>query len=255
MTPYTARRCRRVIALSQSTKNDLSRLFGVPEAKIEVIPCGVDPRFRPLNGTLVSRFRHRRRLPEPMILFVGTIERRKNVSLLLEAYAQIQKDVPHALVLAGARGWGADGIFAQAEELGLADVIFAGYVEQEELPLWYNAADLLAYPSLYEGFGLPPLEAMASGTPVLTSNISSLPEVVGDAGILVDPQDADEIARAMLKVLRDKGLQGEMRKRGCEGRRCIGLIGLGSPWGSPFWIPSSSTSPSSSLTMRGTSGS
>jgi glycosyltransferase involved in cell wall biosynthesis len=95
-------------------------------------------------------------------------------------------------------------------------VIFAGYVEQEELPLWYNAADLLAYPSLYEGFGLPPLEAMASGTPVLTSNTSSLPEVVGDAGILIDPQSADEIARAMLKVLRDKGLQEEMRKRGLE---------------------------------------
>ena len=216
MTPYSARRSRRVIALSQSTKSDLSRLFGVPKAKIEVIPCGIDPRFRPLNGNLVSRFRQGRGLPERMILFVGTIEWRKNVSLLLEAYAQINKDVPHALVLAGARGWGADGIFAQAEELGLADVIFAGYVEQEELPLWYNAADLLAYPSLYEGFGLPPLEAMASGTPVLTSNISSLPEVVGDAGILVDPQNAGEIAREMLKVLRDKGLQEEMRKRGLE---------------------------------------
>lgn len=216
MTPYTARRSRRVIALSQSTKNDLSRLFGIPEEKVEVIPCGVDPRFRPLNGNLVSRFRQRRRLPERMILFVGTIERRKNVNLLLEAYAQIKKDIPHALVLAGARGWGAEGVIAQAEEVGLADVIFAGYVEQEELPLWYNAADLLAYPSLYEGFGLPPLEAMASGTPVLTSNISSLPEVVGDAGILVDPQNADEIARAMLKVLRDEGLREEMRERGLE---------------------------------------
>ncbi len=216
ITPYAARRSRRVIALSQSTKNDLSILFGIPEEKIEVIPCGVDPRFRPLNGDLVSRFRQRRGLPAQMILFVGTIEQRKNVSLLLEAYAQIKKDIPHALVLTGAKGWGADGVFAQAERLGLADLIFAGYVEQEELPLWYNAADLLAYPSLYEGFGLPPLEAMASGTPVLTSNTSSLPEVVGDAGVLVDPQNADEIARAMLKVLRDKGLQEEMRKRGIE---------------------------------------
>jgi glycosyltransferase involved in cell wall biosynthesis len=89
-------------------------------------------------------------------------------------------------------------------------------VEQEELPLWYNAADLLAYPSLYEGFGLPPLEAMASGTPVVTSNTSSLPEVVGDAAILVDPRNADEIAKAILKVLQDKGLQEEMRKRGLE---------------------------------------
>lgn len=216
MTPYSARRARRVIALSRSTKSDLSRFFRIPVKKIEVIPCGVNPRFRPLNGNLISRFRQRHRLPERMILFVGTIEQRKNVSLLLEAYAQIKKDIPHALVLAGAKGWGADGILAQAEELGLADVIFAGYVEQEELPLWYNAADLLAYPSLYEGFGLPPLEAMASGTPVLASDTSSLPEVVGDAGILVDPQNADEIARAMLKVLRDKGLQGEMRRRGLE---------------------------------------
>jgi len=216
MTRYSAQRSLRIIALSHSTKNDLSRFFGIPEGKIEVIPHGVDPRFRPLNGNLVSRFRQRRGLPEPMILFLGTIERRKNVGLLLEAYAQIRKYIPHALVLAGAKGWGADEVFAQAEELGLADVIFAGYVEQEELPLWYNAADLLAYPSLYEGFGLPPLEAMASGTPVLTSNTSSLPEVVGDAGILVNPQDADEIARAMLKVLQDEGLQREMRKRGLE---------------------------------------
>lgn len=216
MIPYSARRSRRVIALSQSTKNDLGRLFGIPEEKIEVVPCGVDPRFQPLNENLISQFRQRRRLPERMILFVGTIELRKNVSLLLEAYAQIKKDIPHALVLAGARGWGADGVMARAERLGLADVIFAGYVEQEELPLWYNAADLLAYPSLYEGFGLPPLEAMASGTPVVTSNTSSLPEVVGDAGILVDPRNGDEIANAMLKVLHDKGLQEEMRKRGLE---------------------------------------
>jgi glycosyltransferase involved in cell wall biosynthesis len=216
MTPYSARRSRRVIALSQSTKNDLGRLFGIPEEKIEVVPCGVDPRFQPLRGNLISQFRQRRGLPERMILFVGTIEQRKNVSLLLEAYAQIKKDIPHALVLAGARGWGADGVMARAERLGLADVIFAGYVEQEELPLWYNAADLLAYPSLYEGFGLPPLEAMASGTPVVTSNTSSLPEVVGDAGILVDPRNGDEIASAILKVLHDKGLQEEMRKRGLE---------------------------------------
>ncbi len=215
MTPYSAQRSRRVIALSQSTKNDLKRLLGIPEEKIEVIPCGVDSRFRPLNGNLISQFRQKRTLPERMILFVGTIERRKNVSLLLEAYAQIKRYIPHALVLAGARGWGADGILAQAEKSN-ADVIFAGYVEQEELPLWYNAADLLAYPSLYEGFGLPPLEAMASGTPVLTSITSSLPEVVGDAAILIDPQNADEIARAMLKVLQDKGLQEEMRKRGLE---------------------------------------
>lgn len=216
MTPYSAHRSRRVIALSHNTKGDLSRFFRVSEEKIEVIPCGVDPRFRPLNGDLVSRFRQRRGLPERMILFVGTIEQRKNLSLLLEAYAQIKKDIPHALVLAGARGWGADGVFAQAERLGLADLIFAGYVEQEELPLWYNAADLLAYPSLYEGFGLPPLEAMASGTPVVASNVSSLPEGVGDAGVLVDPQNKEEIAEAMLQVLRDKGLQEEMRKRGLE---------------------------------------
>jgi glycosyltransferase involved in cell wall biosynthesis len=216
MAPYSARSSQRVIALSQSTKSDLTRLLGIPQEKIEVIPCGVDPRFRPLNGTLISQFRQRRGLPERMILFVGTIEQRKNVRLLLEAYAQIKKDIPHALVLAGAKGWGAEGVFAQAERLGLTDLIFAGYVEQEELPLWYNAADLLAYLSLYEGFGLPPLEAMASGTPVVTSNISSLPEVVGDAGVLVDPQDAEVIARAMLKVLRDRGLQEEMRKRGLE---------------------------------------
>lgn len=162
MTPHTARKAEYIIALSENTKRDLVRLFQLPEEKVVVIPCGVDPRFRPLQDpTLLADFRRRRGLPERMILFVGTLEPRKNVGLILEAYLRVKEKIPHWLVVVGAKGWRGEKLLAQAEGL---DVLFPGYVEQEELPLWYNAADLFVYPSLYEGFGLPPLEAM-TGVP------------------------------------------------------------------------------------------
>ena len=210
----SVRRARRVIAVSESTKNDLVQIYGISPAKIDVVHHGVDASFQPLPADQVASFRQQRGLPDRFILFVGTLEPRKNIVRLIEAYARLPKDrLP--LVLVGGKGWFYDEIFAKVEALGLTgDVRFAGFVPAEELPLWYNAADLFVYPSIYEGFGLPPLEAMACGTAVITSTASSLPEVVGEAGQLVDPTDTDALASAMAKMLTNQGLRHEMEAAG-----------------------------------------
>jgi len=156
-------------------------------------------------------------LPERFILFLGTIEPRKNIINLIKAFAKLQTCEPAnlKLVIGGAKGWFYEDVFARVEELGLRDeVLFPGYIPASELPLWYNAAELFVYPSLYEGFGLPPLEAMACGTPVVATNTSSLPEVVGKAGMLVDPLAVEELAEAMRRVLNDETLWQEMRGQG-----------------------------------------
>lgn len=221
-TRYSARKAQRVIAISASTKRDIVKLVGVAESKVDVVLCGVDEDFQPLeNHRVLDDFRRKRHLPEQMILFVGTIEPRKNLITLLRGYALLRKKVQlPPLVIGGAKGWHHQEVFSVAEELGLQeDIIFPGYIPQEELPLWYCAADFFIYPSLYEGFGLPPLEAMACGTPVIISNTSSLPEVVGEAGILVDPENAEQIAEAMQRVLADNDLRAEMRRRGLNRAR------------------------------------
>ena len=218
-TRLSARRARRIIAISESTKRDVVRLLGVPPEKVEVIYCGIDEAFRPLAEDRVAAFRSKHGLPERFILFVGTIEPRKNVTRLIEAFATLRPcDFANLkLVIGGAKGWFYQDVFARVEELGLeGQVMFPGYIPVSELPLWYNAAELFVYPSLYEGFGLPPLEAMACGTPVVTANTSSLPEVVGEAGLTVDPLDVAGLAEAMRRVLGDEALRQEMRKRGLQ---------------------------------------
>lgn len=221
-TEYSARKAQRIIAISASTKRDVVKYLGVAKRKVDVVPCGVDEDFQPLeNQEVLDDFRKERRLPEQIILFVGTIEPRKNLTVLLRGYALLRKKVQlPPLVIAGPKGWHHQEVFSAAEELGLQeDVVFAGYIPQDELPLWYNVADLFVYPSLYEGFGLPPLEAMACGTPVIISNSSSLPEVVGGAGILVNPDSAEEMAEAMQRLLADNSLRAEMRQRGLKRAR------------------------------------
>jgi glycosyltransferase involved in cell wall biosynthesis len=182
-----------------------------------VVYCGVDDIFRPLPPARVDEFRRQRALPEHFILFLGTIEPRKNVQTLIRAYArwrQAETSLPK-LIVAGGKGWYYDRIFAAVESLGLTgDIIFPGYVEQEELPLWYNAADLFVYPSRFEGFGLPVLEAMACGVPVVTTNASSLPEVAGDAALLVAPDDEGQLVEAMRCGLSDQTLRQEIRAKG-----------------------------------------
>ncbi|MCL4534357.1 MAG: glycosyltransferase family 4 protein, partial [Bacteroidetes bacterium] len=162
-------------------------------------------------------FRAERGVPERFILYLGTLEPRKNVERLIEAYARLKRagEIPHKLVLGGARGWLYDRIFARVHELSLEeDVLFTSYIPYHELPLWYNLADIFIYPSLYEGFGLPPLEAMACGTPVVTSSGSSLPEVVGAAAMTVDPLDVSAIASAIARVLNEPSLRERLKAEG-----------------------------------------
>jgi glycosyltransferase involved in cell wall biosynthesis len=217
-TRLSARRARRIVVISESTKRDVVRLLGVSPEKVEVVYCGIDEAFRPLAEDQVAAFRSKRGLPERFILFVGTIEPRKNVTRLIEAFADLRFAICDLrLVIGGAKGWFYEDVFARVEELGLeGEVMFPGYIPVSELPLWYNAAELFVYPSLYEGFGLPPLEAMACGTPVVTANTSSLPEVVGEAGLTVDPLDVEGLAEAMRRVLGDEALRQEMRERGLQ---------------------------------------
>lgn len=212
------RRADHIIAVSESTKRDTVRLLGVPERKISVIYEAADPIFQPMDAHEARRrLAEHYVLPDRFILFVSTIEPRKNVITLLRALRQLKDHyrVPHRLVLAGRKGWLFDDVFATVSELGLEnECIFLGRVPTEHLLYLYNAADVLVHPAFYEGFGLPPLEAMACGTPVVVSNVSALPEVVGDAGLLVDPNDVDGLTVHIWRVLTDEALRANMIKRG-----------------------------------------
>jgi len=229
MMPRFLRVADAVIAVSECTKRDAIRFYGIPEEKITVIYEGVNPRFRPADPEAIAAVRARYSLPEHFILYVGTIEPRKNLAALLEAFHHLLAtcslrpapcDLLPAtcdlrLVIVGKRGWLYEGFFHRLRELGLEDrVIFTGYVPDEDLPAIYSAADLFVFPSLYEGFGLPVLEAMACGTPVVCSDTSSLPEVAGDTALLVDPTDVRALAAAMERALTDEHLRAEIRARG-----------------------------------------
>jgi glycosyltransferase involved in cell wall biosynthesis len=217
-TRIATRQARRVIAVSESTKRELVTLLGAPADKIVAIPNGVEPSFRPLPREEVETFRRAKGLPDRFILCLATLEPRKNLGLLVRAFARMNTD--HALVLAGGKGWLYDAIFAEVRSLGLESrVLFPGFIPFEEQPLWYNAAAALAYPSLYEGFGLPPLESMACGTPVVCANSSSLPEVVGDAGLLVDPRDDAGLAEALGRLTEDAPLRERLREAGLSRAR------------------------------------
>lgn len=219
ITRWSVRRARRVIAISQSTASDIRHLYGVSEEKLAVIPYGLDAIFTPDNArALEPVVRQRYSLPDRFLLFVGTLEPRKNLPRLLEAYALARRhtDLP-PLVLAGAPGWQHQRILTQARGLGIEEqVVFAGYISREHLPGVYAAASALLYPSLYEGFGLPPLEAMGCGTPVLASSTSAMPEVVGDGGVLVDPRDVQQIADGILRIARDEQLRRQVIGQGLE---------------------------------------
>jgi len=214
-TQLSCRRARRVIAISQSTRRDLVKQWGLPAGKIDVAYPGVGVQFRPLPADEVAAFRARRGLPERFILHLGTLQPRKNLVRLVRAYGRLCAHGTDAkLVLVGGRGWFYQEILAEIERLNLQnDVLLPGYAPAEELPLWYNAAALLAYPSLYEGFGLPVVEAMACGTPVVTSNVSSMPEAAGDAALLVNPHDTAALADALHCLLADGGLPAKGREQ------------------------------------------
>jgi len=222
--PLTIRQSAAVLTLSEFSKRDIVRRYGVPEDKVVVAPCAADPSFQPIHDQeRLAGVRARYQTGEGYILCVGNLQPRKNLKTLIDAYVRLRQTdaTRHKLVLVGRQAWLHDDIFAAARASGYADaLVFTGYVPQDDLVALYNAADLFVYPSIFEGFGLPPLEAMACGTPVVTSNTSALPETVGDAALTVDPLDADALARAMARVLSDDAA--------CERLSTLGLRRAGS---------------------------
>jgi len=213
--PYSARKAHHVIAVSEATRRDLIELYHISPAKITVLYHGISPAFRRVEdaGTLAA-IRHKYGLAErPFVLSVGTIQPRKNYRRLIQAFAHLDESL--ALVIAGSKGWHYEDVFGEVSRQGLAErVHFLGFVADADLPALYSAASLFVYPSLYEGFGLPVLEAMTCGTPVVASNQSALPEVVGQAGLLVDPRDVKALAAAMSRLLADKDLHQKLAQAG-----------------------------------------
>lgn len=221
--PIAARRSSFIITDSEHAREEIIADFRVAPERIKAVMLGFNPamleRREPAEAAAV---RLKYGLPESYILYVGTIQPRKNINTLIEAYYRLiqqRKEMPR-LVIVGRKGWLYDKLFARIAELGLVDkVIFTGFVPDEELPYIYDGARLFAYLSFFEGFGLPPLEAMACGIPVVTSNSTSLPEVVGDAGITVPPEDVDKVAAAIVRVLDDAGFATLLGQRGRERAR------------------------------------
>jgi glycosyltransferase involved in cell wall biosynthesis len=218
--PRMMRRLTRVISVSDSTRRDLELFARVDPERIRVIHNGADlKRFAPRDRDAAkSAVASELGLPPAFVLYIARLEHPgKNHVRLLEAFAALKRDtgLPHKLVLVGSRWNGAEVIEAKVGQLGLKDeVIFPGFVSNEMLPALYEAADLFVFPSLFEGFGIPVLEAMASGTPVCASNVSSIPEVVGDAGLLFEPHEPTAIADAMRRLLTDPSLRAELVQRG-----------------------------------------
>jgi len=211
---HACRRAERIITISESGRQDVARRFGVNPERISVVYPGVDPAYRRLPPDEVARFRRAHDLPERFVLHVGTLQPRKNIPLLLEAFAQLlAPDV--ALVLVGGKGWLFADIFAKVTALGLQErVRFAGYVPDEALPWWYNAASLLVFPSRYEGFGLPVVEAMACGTPVVAANSSSIPEAAGEAALFFEPDDVAALREQMALLLQNSAVSDQLRHQG-----------------------------------------
>lgn len=202
-------KCQKIIAVSEATRKDLIKLLKTPEEKIQVIYEGRSEEFKPIKDqkTINTRLKKYGLSYGEFILSVGTLEPRKNLVSLIKAYAQLSMTIKnkYKLVLVGGAGWNNSEIDQKIQDLNLKDkIIKTGYVEQADLPYFYNAAKVFVYPSLYEGFGLPVLEAESCGTPVITSSISSLPEVTGNAAILVKPKEESEIAAALKKVLNSE---------------------------------------------------
>lgn len=219
VVPRSVKRAHHILADSRATKEDLQEIYRVPPEKITVLYSGVEARFRRASDAEQNAVRAKYQLgAEPFILAVGTLQPRKNYVRLIQAFASIcyqPSTISHQLIIVGGKGWLFDAIFAEVERLGLRErVLFPGFVADEDLPALYSAAHVFAYPSLYEGFGLPVLEAFACGTPVLTSTVSSLPEVAGDAALSVPPTDVTALAEALYRLTTDNALRAELIAKG-----------------------------------------
>ena len=221
--PPAARRAAMVLTDSEYSKQDIVRRYRVPPEKITVTHLAADPIFQPLHDEpRLQSMRDRYGTGQRYILCVGNLQPRKNLVSLIDAYVRLrQADVTrHKLVLVGRKAFLYDDVFAAARASGLEqDLVFTDYVPQDDLTALYNAADVFVYPSIFEGFGIPPLEAMACGTPVITSNTSSLPEVVGDAALTIDPFDRDALTQALAAVLTTPDLSARLSVQGLERSR------------------------------------
>lgn len=229
--PASLPRSDHFISVSEFTKREMVQLLGLKEDRISVIPLGVRAVFHPRPARETQAWLAARGLPSAYFLFVGTLEPRKNLNGLLAAYARLpgeyRKRFP--LLIAGGGGWGTQRLdqqirahgLSQDPQAGLGLVQALGYVSDEDLSWLYAGARALVWPTFYEGFGLPPLECMATGTPVITSRAASLPEVVGDAGLLVDPNDVDELAQAMRRIIEEENLAGDLARRGIARSRAF----------------------------------
>lgn len=222
------RRSDRIIAVSASSAADVAQLYGVDRKKIKAIPSAIDQRFRLLdrNDAKLIEVKEKYHLPFKFILYLGTIEPRKNIIGLIRAFERFQRSAEtqgaeelakYKLVIAGSPGWLGEQVFAELGKSAYQEkIIFTGFVSDPDKVCFYNLASLFVYPSFFEGFGFPPLEAMSCGVPVITANGSSLSEICGDAAILIDPDKPEEIARAMREALSDKSLREKLAGRGLE---------------------------------------
>ena len=233
--PKQAAEADKIIAVSESTKEDLIELYGIEPEKIKVIYSGLSSKTTRIVFPQEKIYvRKKYGLPENYILYLGTLEPRKNIISLLKAFEKSKmagalKNSNFKLVIAGAKGWLYDDIFKTAQKFSSRnDIVFTGFIESKDKPVLYEMAKLFVYPSFYEGFGFPPLEAMAQKTPVITSGISSIPEAVSNAAITVNPSNPDELREAMEKVLTDEKLYkqlaeaGKKRAQEFDWRKCAG---------------------------------
>jgi len=213
VVPWSINRASHILADSQATKDDLIHIWRISADKITVLYSGVNETFQPVTEkTRLTAVRRKYNLGDaPYILSVGTVQPRKNYQMLIRAFQPVAANYPHNLVIAGGKGWLYDEMLAEVEKQNLnGRVHFIGFVDDADLPTLYSAATLFALPSLYEGFGLPLLEAMACGVPVLTSNVSSLPEVVGETAVQLPPAQENVWTQAMLNLLTDPALRTRM---------------------------------------------
>jgi glycosyltransferase involved in cell wall biosynthesis len=216
LMPGLAKRVRHIIAISEFTKQRIVELLGVPEQKITVLPNGVDERFKPQSAEKIEAVRRELGIDNrPYVVYVGSLEPRKNMQRLLSAWRRAQVSIPEDVYLVAAGARGNSRVFHPVSLSSIPPrVLFTGYVSEDTLPALYAGALAAVYPSLYEGFGLPPLEAMACGTPVVTSACTSLPEVVGDGALLVDPEDVESIAEGLVRIVSGESLRRSLKEAG-----------------------------------------